>query len=89
MFFKRKGFKYSMGIILFVVVLMVGFVKINTVYSSTGLSRSSDGNNISTINDNAFISIYEEGYGYDVVLKIGDKDRTFSIKFPWKNDNSN
>ena len=84
MFFNKKSFKYSMGIILFVVVLMVGFVKINTVYSSSGLSRTSNGNNISTINDNAFISIYDEDYGYDVVLKIGGEDRTFSIKFPWK-----
>lgn len=87
MFLNNQRFKYVMGIILFIIVFMVGFIKINTVYSSTGLSRSSSSNSgISTINDNAFISIYEEDYGYDVILKIDGKDKAFSIKFPWKSN---
>ncbi len=88
MSFKKEFPKLIFGIALFLFVFTFGFVKINTVYSSIGSSKSGDTISISTINDNAPISIYKEDYGYDVVVKFGDISKVFSIKFPWKSDNS-
>jgi len=62
---------------LFIFVFSAGFVKINVVYSSTGIVNSvrevqenrtnEDSLNITTFDDQALISIYKESYGYDVV----------------------
>lgn len=92
MFFKERKFKYIFGVLLFIFVFTVGFVKINVVYSSTGIVSSvrdvqDNGNNnldISTFDDQALISIYKENYGYDVILRMNGEDKIFSIKFPWK-----
>ncbi len=94
MFIKQKSFKYIFGIFLFMSVFMIGFVKMNIVYSSTGLFSEIQNNKIefaqsenpfSKIKDNSFLKIYKEDYGYDVVLKIFDNEKTFSLKLPWIN----
>ncbi|EIA22473.1 hypothetical protein SFB1_280G5, partial [Candidatus Arthromitus sp. SFB-1] len=74
--------------------LVAGFVKINVVYSSTGIVNSvrevqenrtnEDSLNITTFDDQALISIYKESYGYDVILRIKGEEKIFSLKFPWK-----
>ncbi|WP_044035549.1 hypothetical protein [Candidatus Arthromitus sp. SFB-rat-Yit] len=92
MFFKEKKFKYIFGILLFICVFTVGFVKINVVYSSTGIvnnvrevqDNSNNDLSISTFDDKTLISIYKESYGYDVILRINGENKIFSIKFPWK-----
>lgn len=99
MFLKQNKIQYLMGIFLFIFVFFVGFVKMNIVQSSSGLASSVSmkknefydeykGNiNISTlsnINDDAFIKIYKEDYGFDIILKINDNEKTFSLKLPWK-----
>lgn len=94
MFFKRRNLKYIFGIFLFIFVFSAGFVKINVVYSSTGIVNSvrevqenrtnEDNLNITTFDDQALISIYKESYGYDVILRIKGEEKIFSLKFPWK-----
>ena len=95
MFLKKQSFKYMFGIIVFVFVFMVGFVKMNIVYSSTGLGNtykvqrdetiSEDYQEFLGIEDKAFIKIYKEDYGFDVVLRLFDEEKIFSLKLPWKN----
>lgn len=70
----------------------------NIVYSSTGIGSSvstqkiefyEDDDSIDTfsdIKDNAFIRIYKEDYGFDVVLNMFNEEKTFSLKLPWKNN---
>lgn len=70
----------------------------NIVYSSTGIGSSvstqkiefyEDNDSIDTfsdIKDNAFIRIYKEDYGFDVVLNMFNEEKTFSLKLPWKNN---
>lgn len=96
LFFKDKKFKYMAGIILFIIVFITGFVKVNMVYSSTGLgggnmvkeatiSESDDSKDtLATINDNAFMRIYKEDYGFDIVLKSFGKEKMFVLRLPWK-----
>lgn len=94
MFFKERKFKYIFGIFLFIFVFIVGFVKINVVYSSTGIVNSvrevqenrinDDSLDITTFDDQALVSIYKESYGYDVILRINGEEKIFSLKFPWK-----
>lgn len=95
MFVKQRSFKYISGIFLFIIVFTIGFVKMNMVYSSTGLFGEIQDNKIefsqsgenpfSKIKDNSFLKIYKQDYGYDVVLKMFDNDKTFSLKLPWIN----
>lgn len=88
-----------MGVILFIFVFFIGFVKMNIVQSSSGLASSvsikndevydeykenTNTNTLSNINDDAFIKIYEEDYGFDIILKINDEEKIFSLKLPWK-----
>ena len=96
MFFKNYKFKYASGIILFIFVFVVGFVKMNIVYSSTGIGRgislqstevysgSHDVDTLSTINDKAFIRIYREDYGFDIVFNVFNNEKIFSLKLPWR-----
>ena len=95
MFFKNYKFQYVSGIILFVFVFIVGFVKMNIVYSSTGIGggvsfqstevySSDDMDALSTITDKAFIRIYQEDYGFDIVLNVFDSEKIFSLKLPWR-----
>lgn len=98
MFLKGKKFKYTSGILLFIFVFIIGFVKMNIVYSSTGIGSSvstqkiefyEDDDSIDTfsdIKDNTFIRIYKEDYGFDVVLNMFNEEKTFSLKLPWKNN---
>lgn len=93
--FSRKN-KLLIGLLLFALVFTVGFFKLNLVQSSSGIYNSvpvfnSEVNEdtkelegISTINDNAFIKIFKQGYGFDFVLNINGKEKTFSLKLPWK-----
>lgn len=96
---KGNKFNYLTGITLFMFIFVIGFFKLNMVQSSSGVSSSVTTfkndfytsnenryqlNNISDINDNAFIRIYKQDYGFDFVLKIKDREKTFSLKFPWK-----
>lgn len=79
---------------MFIFVFIVGFVKINVVYSSTGIVNSvrevqenrinDDSLDITTFDDQALVSIYKESYGYDVILRINGEEKIFSLKFPWK-----
>lgn len=95
MFVRQKSFKYISGIFLFVTVFMIGFIKMNIVYSSTGLGKELQSNKIefysdesdsfSNIKDNSFLKIYKEDYGFDIVLKIFDNEKTFSLQLPWMN----
>ncbi len=96
-FLKNYKFKDMFGVILFVFVFVTGFVKMNIVYSSTGIGRPSaqeikaysNGDYIdtlSTITDKAFIKIYEENYGYDIVFNIFDRERVFCLRLPWRKD---
>lgn len=97
MFFKEKKFKYMFGVLLFLTVFITGFVKVNMVYSSTGLGGGNinqelticgdDGrkDTLSTINDDAFIRIYKEDYGFDIVFRSFGKEKTFVLRLPWKN----
>lgn len=91
MFFKNYKFKYISGVILFVFVFIVGFVKMNIVYSSTGIggttevySSNDETDTISTINDQAFIRIYKEDYGFDIVFNAFDNEKIFSLRLPWR-----
>lgn len=101
MFLKENKFKYLTGITLFMFVFIIGFFKMNMVQSSSGVSSSVStfknesymgyeegyqSNILSNINDNAFIRIYKQDYGFDFVLKINGKEKTFSLKLPWKNN---
>ena len=83
---------------MFIFVFVIVFVKMNIVYSSTGIGSSvstqkiefyEDDDSIDTfsdIKDNAFIRIYKEDYGFDVVLNMFNEEKTFSLKLPWKNN---
>ena len=97
MFFKEKKFKYMFGVLLFLTVFITGFVKVNMVYSSTGIGGGNisqelvvsedveSKDTLSTINDNAFMRIYKEDYGFDIVFRSCGKEKTFVLRLPWKN----
>lgn len=99
MFLKQNKIQYLIGIFLFIFVFFVGFVKMNIVQSSSGLASSVSMkknefydeykgniniNTLSNINDDSFIKIYKEDYGFDIILKINDNEKIFSLKLPWK-----
>lgn len=96
MFFKDRKVKYYLGIVLFLIVFTIGFVKLNIVYTSTGIGNAVTASNnqvyedrfgidqFSNIQDNSLISIYKEDYGFDIKLKAFGTEKVYSLKLPWK-----
>ena len=96
MFFKSEKSKFYFGIFLFLFIFTIGFVKINIVYSSTGIGKAVTVSNneiyedkygihqFSNLIDDSLINIYKEDYGFDIKIKMFGNEKVYSLKLPWK-----